>query len=137
MLVDDGVGFEQGAPDDPRPQPGPGGGFDVFVQKRGTAANQMNYSYLLGGSGTTATAIALDPLGDIYVAGSSTGGYPVVNASNPGKTRTGDDQDGRGPDQAGVLPEAVAAGGHTTRVWRRWVLLRPQGFGLRRQPRQR
>jgi Beta-propeller repeat/Putative binding domain, N-terminal len=78
----DGAGWPIVAPDDPAPQRAPGGGVDMFVQKLGAQLNSLNYSFLLGGSADDrAFAIALDRLGDIYLAGgSSSADYPVQNA---------------------------------------------------------
>jgi hypothetical protein len=56
----------------------------------------LSYSYLLGGTGNDqASAVTLDPLGDIYVGGSTASGdYPVKHAIQPAKKGPGASLDG-------------------------------------------
>ena len=63
-------------------QPNYGGGsFDAFVAKL-SPSGSLDYSSYLGGEGLDmARAIALDPSGNIYVVGSTTGSFPLANAA--------------------------------------------------------
>jgi hypothetical protein len=55
------------------------GGTDVFVTKLNSTGS-VAWTALLGGSGTNvANAIAVDPAGDSYFAGTAVTGYPVEN----------------------------------------------------------
>jgi len=70
-------------------QPAIGGGYDAFVAKLNPAGNSLLYLSYLGGNGSdAAAALALDPAGNIYVAGwTLSTNFPVVNAyqaTNPG-----------------------------------------------------
>ena len=83
----DGQDFQVNGPDDPVPQKVAAGGLDMFVQKWGPDINSLYYSYLLGGTGDDrGLAVALDPLGDIYVGGTSVSAdFPVKNAVQPAR----------------------------------------------------
>jgi hypothetical protein len=58
-----------------------GGGADAFVTKLNPTGTALAYSADLGGSGGDyGTGIALDAAGDAYVAGYTTGNFPLANA---------------------------------------------------------
>jgi hypothetical protein len=59
----------------------PGGGREGFVAKLNPAGSALVFSTYLGGSGADAVnAVAVDPLGNIYVAGDTTStNFPVLN----------------------------------------------------------
>ena len=59
--------------------------WDVFVTNLNAAGTDMEFSTLLGGTGTQqAVGIALDPSGDIYLAGyTDSADFPIVNAFQP------------------------------------------------------
>jgi hypothetical protein len=70
-------------------QPATGGGYDAFVAELNPAGNSLLYLSYLGGNGSdAATALALDPAGNIYIAGwTLSTNFPVVSAyqsTNPG-----------------------------------------------------
>ncbi len=58
-----------------------GGGGDAFVSKLNPAGDALIYStYLGGGSGDSATDLALDPAGNVYLTGSTqSSDFPTVN----------------------------------------------------------
>jgi len=62
-----------------------GAPWDVFVTKFNADASDVEFSTLLGGSGTQeAMGIALDPAGNIYLAGyTDSADFPTVNAFQP------------------------------------------------------
>ena len=62
-----------------------GGNSDAFVTKINAAGNALAYSSYLGGSGDeTAYGIAVDPTGNIYVAGATDStDFPTANAHQP------------------------------------------------------
>jgi hypothetical protein len=66
-------------------QPAFGGSADVFVAKLNSAGSALVYSTYVGGSGPdSASAVALDSLGDAYIAGrTSSSDFPTVNAFQP------------------------------------------------------
>ena len=73
-----------------------GGSYDVLVTKLNTSGSALVYSTYVGGSGLdNANGIAIDPTGNAYVTGSTTGGYPTTTAA-PQTTFGG------GPDDAFV-----------------------------------
>ena len=92
----DGEGWRVNGPDDPAPQQAAAGGVDMFVDKWGAEINGLTYSYLLGGTGDDhGLGIALDPLGDIYVAGSTTSSnFPVRSGVQPARRDAGITSDG-------------------------------------------
>jgi len=66
-------------------QPRLGGGKDGFVAKLSPAGNTLVFSTYWGGSGAdSANAVALDPQGNIYVAGETTSAdFPVLSGLQP------------------------------------------------------
>jgi Beta-propeller repeat len=62
-----------------------GGGTDAFVTKFNPAGSTLVYSTFLGGSGSDdANSIAVDPLGNAYASGLTSGGnFPLANALQP------------------------------------------------------
>jgi Beta-propeller repeat len=75
------------SPDFPTVNPlhGFAGAFDAFVAKLDPSGNSFLYSTFLGGEGgDSASSIAIDDAGNVYVAGhSSSFGFPVLNAIQP------------------------------------------------------
>ena len=66
-------------------QPIFGGASDAFVAELSPQGNQLLFSTYLGGSGSDAGyGIGLDRNLNVYVAGSTTGGFPVTNAVQSG-----------------------------------------------------
>ncbi|HUY56149.1 MAG TPA: SBBP repeat-containing protein [Candidatus Nanopelagicaceae bacterium] len=58
-----------------------GGSTDAFVAEVNPTGSALTYSTYLGGNGSDSGAgITVDGSGDAYVTGSTTGGFPVVNA---------------------------------------------------------
>lgn len=55
----------------------------VFVSKLNSTGTALLYSTYLGRPNSQANAIAVDNAGRIYLAGSTTGDFPVVNANQP------------------------------------------------------
>jgi uncharacterized repeat protein (TIGR01451 family) len=55
----------------------------VFVSKLNSTGTALLYSTYLGRPNSQANAIAVDDAGRIYLAGSTTGDFPVVNAYQP------------------------------------------------------
>ncbi|HEV3306717.1 MAG TPA: SBBP repeat-containing protein [Candidatus Sulfotelmatobacter sp.] len=64
------------------------GGFDVFVTKIAASGSSLIYSTYVGGSGDdSGNALAVDSLGDVFVAGGTTSSnFPAVNAFQTGLT---------------------------------------------------
>jgi hypothetical protein len=60
-----------------------GGGLDVFVAKLSPAGTVVYATYLGGTSLDYGTAIAVDSTGAAYVAGQTSGDFPVLNAQQP------------------------------------------------------
>ncbi len=62
-----------------------GGTSDGFVAALNARGDTLMYSTYLGGAGNDfSNAIAADGSGNVYVTGSTTGGFPAVNAFQPG-----------------------------------------------------
>jgi len=78
----DGAGWQFVAPDDPAPQRAPGGALDMFVAKYESTLQGIGYNYLIGGaSDDVAFGVAVDRLGDVYMAGQTrSADYPLQNA---------------------------------------------------------
>jgi hypothetical protein len=65
-------------------KPNHSGGTDVFVTKIDPTGSSIVYSTYLGVNGEDrGTGIAVDAAGDAYIAGTTTGEFPVVNAAQP------------------------------------------------------
>jgi hypothetical protein len=56
----------------------PGGDFSGFVTKLNAAGNQLLYSTYHGGFQGASTSVAVDTLGNAYVAGQTSGNFPVT-----------------------------------------------------------
>jgi hypothetical protein len=110
----DGAGWQFVAPDDPAPQRAPGGALDMFVAKYESTLQGIGYNYLIGGaSDDVASGVAVDRLGDVYVAGQTrSADYPLQNAVQAARH----DADALGTD--GVITKLGCAMKVFLRSWR-------------------
>ena len=70
------------------PQPGSGGQYNGFVLKLNATASDLIFgTYFSGNQGAPITAVALDPEGDIYVAGNSFSTDLLQTTASPGTTQ--------------------------------------------------
>jgi uncharacterized repeat protein (TIGR01451 family) len=75
-------------------QPANPGGYAAFLTKINAAGTATGYSTFLGGNGSFGWGIAVDSAANAYVTGSTSDGFPIVNAATLHATFPGFDSDG-------------------------------------------